>query len=214
MKKFFLRAKRPFVWIGRNAAIFTAISSILIAAASLYYTIDAQRTDREYKEVAIQPRLWLGGEPENFGLTLKNTGLGPAIVGTIVIRVGGQCKSSDDYAPDEWINIFSSFVTELVDPLYTKTLPKLPAPKGQAAKFNVQSNILTVGDSLRPGDKYPIIYLDRDTMDGLSQVDSTERVQAEHKFAAAAYDVPMRILLCSATGRTCRVIGKTKDCPR
>jgi hypothetical protein len=205
-------AAPPFVWISQNAALLTAISSMLIAAASLYYTIDAQRTDREYKEVAIQPRLWLGGDWEDLSLTFMNTGLGPAIIDSIVLKVGDKCKSTDDFEPDEWAEVFTTFATENIDGLFAKTLPPMPWVKGGKRKYDTQTDILRVGDTVRPGDKTFIIRLDPGTLKELVQIDSTELLGAKQKFATAAFSIPIRIAACSATGRTCAVIGRAAGC--
>jgi hypothetical protein len=207
------RATQPFVWIGQNAALLTAISSMLIAAASLYYAVDAQRTDRAYKEVAIQPRLWLGGDWDDLSLTFINRGLGPAIIDSIVLKVGDKCKSTDDFEPDEWAEVFTAFANEIIDGLYTKTLPPMPWVKGGKRNYDVQTDILRVGDSVRPGDKKFIIRLDPGTLKELTQIDSTELLRAKQKFAIAAFNVPIRIVACSATGRTCGVIGRAAGCP-
>jgi hypothetical protein len=204
---------RLFVWMGRNAALLTAASSMLIAAASLYYAVDAQRTDREYKEVAIQPRMWLGGDWEDLSLTYINTGLGPAIIDSVVLKVGDKCKSTNDFEPDEWAEVFTDFVNENLDELYSKTLPPMPWVRGGKQKYNVQINVLRVGDSVRPGDKKFIIRLDPGTLKELVKIDSTELLGARQKFSAAAFKLPIRIVACSATGRTCGVIGRAAACP-
>jgi hypothetical protein len=53
----------------------TAISSMIIAALSLRYAVEAQRRDFEYRELSIQPRVILGGDADAFALSIENVGV-------------------------------------------------------------------------------------------------------------------------------------------
>jgi hypothetical protein len=185
---------------------------MVIAALSLYFTISAQRTDLQYKEVSIQPRVTLNGSNEDFSFNLRNVGLGPGVVSKITIKSGGKCISSDGKTFAEWNEIYVEFVKELLPIIYDKSLPAMPWTKNGKKKYDIQSDVLVVGDVIPVGEARSLIRLDPGTMRELLQVESTELVVAKQLFANNAYDAPIKIRICSATGRTCGVVGEAAEC--
>jgi hypothetical protein len=83
--------KRAGVFVSAHVGSIIAISSLLIARFSLYLTIDAQRSDRLYKELLIKPSLALGADSTSFSFFLQNDGLGPADIKSIVYYFNNHC---------------------------------------------------------------------------------------------------------------------------
>jgi hypothetical protein len=67
---------------------------MFIAALSLYHTVDAQRRDLEYKEISIQPRPSLLPVFADMSLSIKNLGLGPAVIQQIDFEQDGQTRAN------------------------------------------------------------------------------------------------------------------------
>jgi hypothetical protein len=80
-----------FSWISARGASIVAISSVAIALASLYLTIQAQKEDRTYKELMIRPSISISVHPHDFSVGFRNDGLGPARFEEIIYHLGGEC---------------------------------------------------------------------------------------------------------------------------
>lgn len=193
--------------IAENAAIITAVSSMVIASLSLYFTVNAQRTDLEYKEISIQPRLAMMGLSENMSLSIRNVGLGPAIVKQIDMLVAGKCVTSYGKSQEEWATLHTKFGYEILPELYSKTLPPMPWKKGGKTRYNVEFNLINPGDAVRAGEDVYFVKLDEGTLKELSQVDIDDFAKAKSAFYVAAVAVPLRVEYCSATERMCGLIG-------
>src|SRR5450756_1166103 len=130
LPKFFRRldAMNRIKWFGAvlsaNVAVIVAASSMIIAAASLYFTIGAQKTDRFYKEVSIQPRPKMEGFPDDMSLSITNSGLGPAIVEQIDLVMDGKCQTSYEKKQEEWEQIYTQFMLKNYCLLYTSPSPR------------------------------------------------------------------------------------------
>jgi hypothetical protein len=53
--------------------------------------MDAQKVDRDYKELSIRPRLQWSTHSTDLSVNLDNVGLGPALIKGFSMRVGGKC---------------------------------------------------------------------------------------------------------------------------
>lgn len=200
-------------WIGTNAAIIVAMSSVLIACLSLYFTIQAQQADLQYKEVAIAPRMWLGAEEERMSVSLRNNGLGPAIIEQVDIVSEGKCLSSGDMSREAFSEVYTSFLKGQLDKLYTKTLPEMPWFPGGRRNYDTDIRYVGPGDVIRAGESEPLVKLAEGSLIEYRQANSAYVAQANQKFSQAAYELPIRFLICSATRRTCGVIGQpVKEC--
>ncbi len=198
--------------VGRQASIIIAISSMLIAGFALYFTVQAQRADLEYKEISIQPRPSLGPYFEGMSLSVKNLGLGPAIVRQIDFERDGKCISSYGMKPGEWQSTYAEFLKAQAIDVFAKSLPPMPWIKGGKRKFNVEVDTLQYDDTVRANEDRYLFRLDPGTFKELVQADPDEQVLAKAKFAANAYRVPIIITFCSATDRTCMSVGEAQAC--
>ena len=88
--------KRPTAFVARNGNSIVAVSSVLIACLSLYFTIQAQNDDRAYKELLIKPTLSRQAHSVDFSVAIANVGLGPARIKDIIYQFGGECISMVD----------------------------------------------------------------------------------------------------------------------
>lgn len=87
------RSRRFKKFVGANASIIIAISSLFIAGLSLYFTIHAQNDDRAYKELLIKPALAIRTHSVDFSVELASEGLGPAEIKAVAYQFGGECLS-------------------------------------------------------------------------------------------------------------------------
>lgn len=213
------RVPRIAIWlrglfgaIRESASVIIAISSMFIAALSLYFSVNAQRVDAEYKEISIQPRPSLLPLFEDMSLSVRNLGLGPAVVKQINFERNGRCLSSYGMNPEEWQTMYSEFLQEIASEVYVKSLPPMPWRKGGKKKFDFEMDILQMNDTVRANEDRYLFRLDSGTFKEFREAETTEQVVAKHKFAANAYAVPIIIVICSATNRTCMRVGEAKAC--
>jgi len=113
-------------FFGRNIATIVSISSIVIAFQSLRYSIESQERDAEYKEISIQPRPTLMPLSEDMSLSVRNLGLGPAVVKQIFFEQDGRCISSYEKSTSEWENLYRPFLMKIAADVYSKSLPSMP----------------------------------------------------------------------------------------
>jgi hypothetical protein len=78
-------------WAKEHGSLVVSASSLFIASLSLYFTIQAQKTDINYKELSIRPKLQWRSSATDFSINLDNVGLGPATIETFGMRVEGKC---------------------------------------------------------------------------------------------------------------------------
>jgi hypothetical protein len=202
------------VWIARNAALLTAVSSMVIAGLSLKYTIDAQRRDFEYRELSIQPRLVLGGNADAFALSVKNVGVGAALIWRIEVVVNGNCQTTDGKSQVDWATTYRQFVQQQIQKLYTEPFIGTPNRKKGASSVLAHSDILYVGDVIPAGKKPSLIEMDDTQSKFLQQIDRGLLANIQTKFMDAAYAAPIRITICSLSGRSCNVVGVAEQCGR
>ena len=204
--------RRALGWIAHNAALLTAISSIIIAALSLRYAIEAQQRDYEYKELSIQPRLILGGDADAFALSIENDGLGPALIWRIEVVVNGVCETTDGKSQADWGDIFYKFGQEQQKKMYTEPFAGTPVvKKGKTSALEIV-NTLYPGDVVPVGKKRTLVTMDQTQSKFLQEIDRTLLTKIQTKFMAAAYAAPIRITVCSLSGRSCGPVGNADQC--
>jgi hypothetical protein len=199
--------RKFFAWFTSKVETMIAVCSLVVATSALYVSVTTARTDLEYKEVSIQPRLWLGGEHEHLGLELRNTGLGPALVKGVAFALDKKCISSTDKDRDDFTPELEEFLKSKVDELYITTLSPRPWRPGGRMGYNVEVNPIGPGDVIRPGESLRLIQLSADDMSDFNGLGRDEKFAAWSKFAEAAFALPIQIFACSLTERTCGVVG-------
>jgi hypothetical protein len=204
--------KRFFGAFAKSAPTIVAMSSMFIAALSLYHTVDAQRRDLEYKEISIQPRPSLLPVFADMSLSIKNLGLGPAVIQQIDFEQDGQCVSSAGKDASEWQKIYAAFLNATAVTVYSRSLSLVPKTPGDKKKFDFELDALQVNDTIRAGEDRYLFRLAPGTLKLFRGADTSVQVAAADKFSQNAYTVPIIIHACSATGRTCMFVGEAAAC--
>jgi hypothetical protein len=202
--------KRFIGFIGTNVAVIVALSSLFVACLSVYFTIQAQKADIEYKELAIRPAVGIGADVSNFSIFLTNAGYGHAIVRRVVLGVDGKCYSSDNEATFE--EAYSRFSTYVLGEIYQKSYPQVDV-KGLRDVFVTAGGILDAGAVIRAGDKFQIFYLEPAALAQLTKLDLKTITEIRNKFGRAVSMMPFRVEYCSATGKYCEIVDtKNQQC--
>jgi len=199
-------------FLGRNIATIISISSMFIAYQALDYSIRSQERDAEYKEIAIQPRPSILPLGEDMSLTVRNVGLGPATVKQIFFVDDGKCVSSHDKSRNQWSELYSAFITKAAKNVYSQSLPPMPWTKGGKRTFDYHVDVLQPNDTIRASEDRYLFKLDGGTLKDFQQADASEQVRAKHAFAEKADAVPIVVVVCSATDRTCMSAGVAEGC--
>lgn len=204
--------RKALDWIAHNAALLTAISSMIIAALSLRYAVEAQRRDFEYRELSIQPRVILGGDAGAFALSIENVGLGPALIWRIEAVVNGVCETTDGKSQADWGDIFDKFGQEQQQKMYTEPFSGTPVVKKGKTSALETVIALYAGDVVPAGKKRTLIEMDPAQSKSLQEIDRGVLATIQTKFMAAAYAAPIRITACSLSGRACNSVGDADQC--
>jgi hypothetical protein len=189
--------------IASNVAVIVALSSFFVACLSLYFTIQAQKTDMEYKELAIRPTLGIGADVSNFSIYLTNSGYGHAIVHRVSLGVEGKCYSSDDEASFD--EAYSRFEVSVLNEVYQKSYP--PADiKSLRDVFVTGGGHVDNGSVIRAGERFQMFYLEPAALALLTKLDLKTLTGIRNNFARAVSMMPYRVEYCSATGKYCEII--------
>jgi hypothetical protein len=195
--------KNVFGFIGANAAVIVALSSLFVACMSLHFTIQAQKTEMDYKELAIRPTLGIGADVSNFSVYLTNSGYGHAIVHRVAFGVEGKCFSSDDEATFD--DAYSRFEVNVLNEVYQKSYP--PADiKSLRDVFVTGGGHVDNGSVIRAGEKFQMFYLEPAALTLLTKLDLKTLTGVRSNFARAVSMMPYRVEYCSATGKYCEAI--------
>jgi hypothetical protein len=132
----------------------------LVAAASFYYSTISQRIDAEYREAQIRPHLSWGISP--YRVYFVNAGLGPAVIKSFGIRVGGKCIDSAKIPASNRIDegrkmrnaLFDAFTTALFSlPL---KVSKVQFPQDYMERFG---SIPDVGQAIQAKDSLELFVM-------------------------------------------------------
>jgi hypothetical protein len=180
---------------------------------SLYFTIEAQKLDRQYREVSIQPRVGLLGEVDDFSIVLANEGLGPAFIQRVTLGVAGKCYSSEVSTRADFSQAVDQFNIQVREEVYDKALPKISDKK---KPLDVQMTMTPFHDGLtiRAGNKIAIFKLHNAVLKEIEKLDYRTITTAKIDFAKAVSQLSLAIEYCSATGLFCETIKtENETCP-
>jgi hypothetical protein len=216
MMIFLTKVRRFF---SENYTFILAISSVLIAACSLFFTISAQRSDLYYKESLIRPYFAWHVDAQDLTVKLVNDGLGPGVIKNVAWRMQGQCFVSNPKNPIEWhtnrqnfenfINIY--FLDEVIgDASVWKVIGTRPA---------TISEIPTPNQMLAAGKEIVVFGIAPEQVQSfradLAKFPEQTNAAVRERFARRATMFPMMVQYCSATGRFCaatEVMGDIVGC--
>jgi hypothetical protein len=204
--------KRVLGFVAKNVAVIVALSSLFVACLSLYFTIQAQKADMTYKELAIRPAVGIGADVSNFTIYLTNSGYGHAIVHRVAFGVEGKCYSSD--MPDEtaYEDAYSRFEFYILNEVYQKSYPATDI-KSLRDVFVTTGGHLDNGSVIRADEKFQMFYLEPAALALLTKLDLKTLTGIRNNFSRAVSTMPLRIEYCSATGQYCEIIDtKNQQC--
>ncbi|MGP0058905.1 MAG: hypothetical protein ACLPID_06435 [Beijerinckiaceae bacterium] len=95
-----------------------AFISLLVSVATYFNTGYHQDREREHQELLIRPQLsffvsseYPSEKTHRLSLSLRNDGLGPAVIQEVVAEADGKCYSSSHYKTfREWAEIYSTVI--------------------------------------------------------------------------------------------------------
>jgi hypothetical protein len=192
-----MKAQRP------SASIWISVSSLFVACLSLWFSIDAQRSDREYKEISIRPSLILDAAEENYSVKVKNNGLGPAVIKRIGYKFTGDCVEFDEANADGWVTPtrqpFGTYFLEGLIKAMREFGFEYPEP------FKYQVHLPSPGLLISTGSEYAIFTLEPSEGEKLRNRlrDRGLVTQIQEKFFSLAREIPLFMDYCSATGKFC-----------
>jgi hypothetical protein len=80
-------------FFSKYGSLAVSVLSLAVAVGSLAFTVNAQKVDRDYKELSIRPRLQWSTNGVDLSVNLDNVGLGPAMIKSFGMRVDGKCTA-------------------------------------------------------------------------------------------------------------------------
>jgi hypothetical protein len=204
--------KRILELLGANVSTVVALSSMFIALTSLVFTINAQRTDLLYKELAIKPILIVAANVSDFSFGYRNSGYGYGIASRVAFASEGKCYSSDKSSTKDFYAAYAKFIEANAKTLYDALLRVKLKPEVKG--FHVTQQELDPGMPIRPGESFAVFYLEDPSRDALLRADDTSLNQVRAEFRRIASHIPLTVTFCSATGMSCEAVGtEDETCP-
>ena len=214
-------------WLSRNGSLVVSCMSLLVAASSvcvavmsLWYTIDAQRSDQYYREISIQPSLGFHFSTGTYSISLDNKGLGPAKIARIITNFG-ECLDSKVVSAAEWDNSRIRVALALHQDLTDKVLTEAVWRINRARAPDLQVTIPVEEQMIIPGQKLDLIAMMPEQIapfnEEISRSDPQLKAKMTFIFADWARSVPIAVRSCSASGKFCRMVhppfAELKGCP-
>jgi hypothetical protein len=186
--------------------ITTAISivALCLSGAAYWNTIVTQREDREYRELSIRPSLAHLPEATNYTVTIKNRGLGPAVIKRITGFAAGQCIELD---PKHKTDATWRFQTEHLIPFFLDRLGFALTFAGIKLDFRIRTRFQmpSVGATIPKDDELIIFAFDEEDTAMLKKLVREHRAETEisSAFILASRAIPLAMEYCSVTGKYC-----------
>jgi hypothetical protein len=188
-----------------------ALTSLFIAALSLYLTVHTQNEDRDYKEMMIRPALTYEVHPFDLTVGYRNDGLGPAVIVDFVYKDGDECLSVADIYNSKLIsgNIYRvglDIQDRLFTQVYTFAVPT-KSPGVTVARFNERGTMLAPGSIIATGKEWSLFRVPDDTLSefrqDLNKLQPATVSVFQAKFFEAAMTLPFSLRYCSLSGKYC-----------
>lgn len=196
--------------VSKHSALIVAISSLFVAGLSLYFTIEAQRGERSYKELLLKPNLQLEAETSDYSIKLVNSGLGPAEIKDAFYYLGGECitliGADRQLNQKNYFTIIQRINAGFVDQM--RALPWRSEFKGQPVTHGaipVQSAVIRVGAALVIFQIDPAFL--HEFSSELTKLGVPIRREFDNNFITNAIQLPYRVKYCSMSGKYCEVSG-------
>ena len=178
--------------------------ALIVAVAALWYTIDAQKTDREYKELLIRPRLYVHSQTEDFSIKIGNSGVGPAAVSRLVISGLHECFDSRSMTKDEWDKagaiIRKSFDDRVRDEVFHGV-----TRQQLGGGIDLAETLPATDQWIAPNEVVEVLKVlgVEQAMKSLSSLDKNLEQQVKSQFIKYAVSNPVRVEYCSVSGKYC-----------
>jgi hypothetical protein len=175
---------------------------------ALFVSIGALYLDFRYKEASIRPEVLLDADSENFTVSLRNVGLGPAYVKHLSFFLENQCFYADKMTASGAQALRIQLAKYFFEtPVRQTGLPiQLPLPQS-AGLINMRSQIYQVPNIIRAGEGWEILAMSKAQLDlfnkKLDEMAEAEAHRARQIFEALVYRAPIGIQFCSITGWSC-----------
>jgi hypothetical protein len=178
------------------------VASLVVSFCALGYTIYAQWSDENYKELMIRPFLEVGGN-KNYSIEIGNFGLGPAVVKRITYISGDMCIDTDGNEPPGTIgkNILAAMTAYMAGAM-PKNLDVSDKPEvDEKTLIPFPNTIIVVGK------KVTIFQYSRASLDkynaALGKLGNATQSAAD--FSDKTDNLPLQVQYCSMSGRFCGI---------
>jgi len=197
-------------WFSAHAvAIAALVVSITMPSIALWYATEAQRTDRYYREISIQPLLGLRTDTSNYSVLLENHGLGPAKIMRIATNFGQCVDSGQMTTVKEWDDSLMRLyrvLTEEIGKVFTEAVWRT----NRMRPPDTQIGFPTLGAMILPARTSTVFAMVPDQIapfnEAMEKVDPQLRYRTQVRFLEWARTAPVAIKYCSATQRYCSVL--------
>jgi hypothetical protein len=215
-----MRLKRFSRWIAEHGATIIAISSLGIALASIYLTIQAQKDDRTYRELMIRPSIAIRAYSHDFSVSFANDGLGPAEIEDIAYRFDDECIGLLDADGKYNRTAIEKARNGIFKRLFTDIF-SFNVPGAETTAITTRDLLLLPKSIIAAGKEHRLFSVSESSLPTLrSKLDALDHNFAQSlmdRFVGLAFTLPVSMKYCSMSGGYCRVAAqedeKGQTCP-
>ena len=208
------RVSASFAWLGAHYSAILSIMSMMIALTSLFYAVNAQRTDREYKELSIVPILELHTSTIDLSIRVKNVGLGPAILRDVATKLDNKCIHSAGLSQKDWKEEQTKFSVYVMRDIVAASLKGHVKGSDKPTLIDGNAQVPQHNQIIPAMGELTIFAFAADALrvinDGLNQMGESHKYEALSSFQQRAMDVPINFFYCSLSYRYCRIMTEKK----
>ena len=192
--------------VARHGSSIVAVSSLAIATAALYLTVQAQKEDRYYKELLIKPFLSIVAHTTDFSVGIVNDGLGPAYVEDITYHFGEECLSlleaNGRASRTNYYKVNEAIRTRLFTELFSFGIPGT-----ESTVITTHQQVLFPESIIPVGKSVTLFKIDDSSLETFQRkIDALDMKFAQNLkdgFTARALTLPLYMKYCSMSGRYC-----------
>jgi hypothetical protein len=175
-----------------------AIGALFVSGLSLWFAIDAQKTDREYKELAIVPHMSDSRFATELSVFFRNSGIGPALIKQIKYYTAKSCSDSASMAAKDWaaqhLQIEFQSVSDFLDDAFSVQPDNVLKDSTINISALQPANVYSVGEKLT-------FFQVLEARDIFKKMGENRSSRVLGRFAML--DLPFSFEYCSLTGKSC-----------
>jgi len=175
-----------------------AIAALIVSGLSLWFAIDAQNTDREYKELGIVPHISDSKFATELSFSFKNRGIGPAAIKWVKYFAVKGCNDSKLMSAKDWaaqhLEIEYQAVSDFLDDVFSVQ------PDNVLKDKTININAMQPGSIYAAGDKFTVFAV-LEARDIFKRMNENRSSRVLGRFAML--DLPFSLEYCSLTGKAC-----------